>query len=193
MRQGWEGEAQNWVKFARTPGYDHAHAETNMPALLDLLPAPGRATLDVACGERKAVPAVSSSLISPALEKLGDLPAGDRALAGQCPGLTGYLARVPDPRDPRGVRHALTSLLLAAFAPLLAPLDLAGAVVTADALHAQREHARFLVTEKNAHYLLAVKTISPACTPSSKPCRGGRSRPPSRPATAVTAAPNGAP
>ncbi len=51
MRQGWESEAQNWVKFARTPGHDHSHDETNMPALLDLLPAPGRATLDVACGE----------------------------------------------------------------------------------------------------------------------------------------------
>ena len=51
MRQGWESEAQNWVKFARTPGYDQSHDETNMPALLDLLPAPGRATLDVACGE----------------------------------------------------------------------------------------------------------------------------------------------
>jgi SAM-dependent methyltransferase len=51
MRQGWESEAQNWVQFARTPGYDHAHDETNMPALLHLLPAPGRATLDVACGE----------------------------------------------------------------------------------------------------------------------------------------------
>jgi predicted transposase YbfD/YdcC len=241
------------------------------------------------------VPAVSSSLISPALEKLGDLCAGDRALlAGQCPGLAGYLAWVPDPRDPRGVRHTLTSLLLAAvaavlagarsftaigewaadapprvltalgvrydplarqfqppdeatfrrvleaidagaleaavgswlaarlqaarprgrerravavdgkavrgtrhargdgqarhllaavdqqagavlaqaevdgktneitaFAPLLAPLDLAGAVVTADALHAQREHARFLVIEKNAHYILAVKNNQP--------------------------------
>jgi len=51
MRQGWESEAENWVKFARTPGYDQSHDETNMPALLDLLPAPGRATLDVACGE----------------------------------------------------------------------------------------------------------------------------------------------
>jgi SAM-dependent methyltransferase len=51
MRQGWESEAQNWVEFARTPCYDRAHDETNMPALLDLLPAPGRATLDVACGE----------------------------------------------------------------------------------------------------------------------------------------------
>jgi predicted transposase YbfD/YdcC len=245
------------------------------------------------------VPAVPSSLSSPALEKLGDLPAGDRALlAGQCPGLAGYLARVPDPRDPRGVRHSLTSLLLAAvaavlagarsftaigewaadapprvlavlgvrydplarrfqppdeatfrrvleavdaaaleaalgswldarvqaarpggpgrrerrvvavdgkavrgtrhargngqarhllaaadqrsgavltqaevdgktneitaFAPLLEPLDLAGVVVTADALHAQREHAQFLVTKKNAHYILAVKNNQPS-------------------------------
>jgi predicted transposase YbfD/YdcC len=240
------------------------------------------------------VPAVSSSLISSALEKLGDLPAGDRALlAGHCPSLAGHLASVPDPRDPRGVRHALTSLLLAAvaavlagarsftavgewaadapprvlaalgvrydplagcfqppdeatsrrvlealdaaaleaavgswlaarrqagrlppdpgrrerravavdgkavrgtwhasgdgqarhllaaadqqagavlaqaeadgkaseitaFAPLLAPLDLAGAVVTADALHTQREHAQFLVASKHAHYILTV-------------------------------------
>jgi hypothetical protein len=34
------------------------------------------------------------------------------------------------------------------FAPLLEPLDLAGAVVTAFAIHAQREHAEFLVTER---------------------------------------------
>jgi hypothetical protein len=224
----------------------------------------------------------------------GGLPVWRRALlAGQCPSLAGHLARVPDPRDPRGVRHTLTSLLLAAvaavlagarsftaigewaadapprvlaalgvrydplarrfqppneatfrrvleavdaaaleaavgswlaarvqaawprgpgrqerravavdgkavrgtrhtrgdgqarrllaaadhqagtvlaqaevdgktneitaFAPLLEPVDLAGAVVTADALHAQREHAQFLVTAKNAHYILAVK------------------------------------
>ena len=67
------------------------------------------------------MPAVSSSLISPALEKLEDLPAGERALlAGFCPGLAGYLGRVPDPRDPRGVRHTLTSLLLAAVAAVLA-------------------------------------------------------------------------
>jgi predicted transposase YbfD/YdcC len=245
------------------------------------------------------VPALSSSLISPALEQIQDLPAGDRrVLAGQCPSLAGHLARVPDPRDPRGVRHTLTSLLLAAvaavlagarsfteigewvgdappwvlavlgiryeplayrfkppdeatirrvlesvdaaaleaavgswlaarlracrqppwpgqrerravavdgkavrgtrhasedgqavhllaaaeqcsaavlaqatvdgktneitcFTPLLEPLDLAGAVITADALHAQREHAEFLVSKKKAHYILAVKNNQP--------------------------------
>jgi predicted transposase YbfD/YdcC len=245
------------------------------------------------------VPALPSSPISPALEQLQDLPAGDRALlAGKCPGLAEHLARVPDPRDPRGVRHTLTSLLLAAiaavlagaqslaavgewvadappqvlaalgirrdpltgrfeppdeatirrvlesvdagaldaavgswlagrlraadrgqrhgrhqrravavdgkavrgtrhassdgqaahllaaadqqagavlaqasvdgktneitqFAPLLEPLDLAGAVVTADALHTQREHAEFLVSDKKAHYILVVKKNQP--------------------------------
>ncbi|MGI8451244.1 MAG: transposase family protein [Streptosporangiaceae bacterium] len=67
------------------------------------------------------MPALPSSPISPALEQLQELSAGDRAaLAGQCPGLAGYLAVVPDPRHPRGVRHALTSLLLAAIAAVLA-------------------------------------------------------------------------
>ncbi|MEO3830420.1 ISAs1 family transposase, partial [Actinomadura sp. B10D3] len=44
-----------------------------------------------------------------------------------------------------------------AFVPLLAGLDLTTKVVTADALHTQREHARRLVREHRAHYLLVVK------------------------------------
>jgi predicted transposase YbfD/YdcC len=47
------------------------------------------------------------------------------------------------------------------FQPLLEPLDLAGCVITADALHTQREHAEFLVTGKNAHYILVVKRNQP--------------------------------
>jgi predicted transposase YbfD/YdcC len=247
------------------------------------------------------VPALSFSLINPALGQLQDLPAGDRVLlAGECPSLLECLERVPDPRDPRGVRHTLTSLLLASvaavlagarsftavgewvadappqvltslgirrdpltgrfeppdeatirrvlesadaaaldaavgswlavrvqaadqgqqgsgrgrrralavdgksvrgtrhassdgrathllavidqqagavlgqadvdgktneitqFAPLLEPMDLAGAVITADALHTQREHAKFLVSDKKAHYILVVKKNQPS-------------------------------
>lgn len=44
-----------------------------------------------------------------------------------------------------------------AFVPLLDGLDLTGKIVTADALHTQREHARHLVQEHKAHYLLVVK------------------------------------
>ena len=55
------------------------------------------------------------------LEQLSRLPASDRALlSGQCPGLAEYLAWVPDPRNRRGVRHSLTSLLMAAVAAVLA-------------------------------------------------------------------------
>ena len=43
------------------------------------------------------------------------------------------------------------------FRPLLEDLDLAGVVVTADALHAQREHARFLTEDKHAHYVFGLK------------------------------------
>lgn len=63
MRQAWESQASNWAAFARTPGHDNSHADINLPALLDLLPAPGalsalgataapdRWTLDLGCGE----------------------------------------------------------------------------------------------------------------------------------------------
>jgi len=44
---------------------------------------------------------------------------------------------------------------------LLAPLPLAGAVVTADALHTQAETARFLVEEKQAAYVFTVKENQP--------------------------------
>jgi len=245
------------------------------------------------------VPALSFSLVSPALEQVRDVPVGDRGpLASEWPSLAECLRQVPDPRDPRGVRHTLTSLLLAAvaavlagarsfaaigewvadappqvlaclgvrydplagrfeppdeatirrvlealdasaldsavgswlgarlrtaaqrpppgrrarralavdgkavrgtrhasdaghavrllavadqhasavlaqasvdgktneitcFAPLLEALDLAGCVITADALHTQREHAEFLVDTKNAHYILVVKKNQP--------------------------------
>jgi predicted transposase YbfD/YdcC len=45
--------------------------------------------------------------------------------------------------------------------PLLAGLDLAGAVITADALHTHPSTAEFLVTGKQAHYLLVVKANQP--------------------------------
>lgn len=43
------------------------------------------------------------------------------------------------------------------FKPLLEPLDLEGKVVTADAMHTQVEHARFIVEDKKADYVFPVK------------------------------------
>ena len=48
-----------------------------------------------------------------------------------------------------------------AFQPLLADLDLAGVVVTADALHTHADAAEYLVAGKQAHYLLTVKANQP--------------------------------
>ncbi|MGW6692028.1 transposase [Streptomyces sp. NPDC054961] len=51
---------------------------------------------------------------------------------------------------------------ITAFTALLDPFDLTGTVVvTADALRTQREHAKWLVEAKNAHYLLAVNGNQP--------------------------------
>ena len=50
---------------------------------------------------------------------------------------------------------------ITALKPLLANLDLAGALVTADAMHTQREHARWLVEDKQADYLFQVKDNQP--------------------------------
>jgi hypothetical protein len=45
--------------------------------------------------------------------------------------------------------------------PLLEPLDLADCVVTADALHTQKDPATFLVEDKKADYCLTVKDNQP--------------------------------
>jgi hypothetical protein len=48
-----------------------------------------------------------------------------------------------------------------AFQPRLDGLDLAGAVVTADALYTHADAAEFLVAGKQAHYLFQVKANQP--------------------------------
>lgn len=50
---------------------------------------------------------------------------------------------------------------ITAFRPLLEGLELKGALVTADAMHTQREHARFVVEDKLADYLFQVKANQP--------------------------------
>ncbi len=47
------------------------------------------------------------------------------------------------------------------FRPLLEGVDLQGRVVTADALHTQTEHARYLVGDRQADYLFCVKGNQP--------------------------------
>jgi SAM-dependent methyltransferase len=51
MRSAWDAQAQNWIAWARAPEHDHFFWRLGLPALLELLPAAGRRTLDLACGE----------------------------------------------------------------------------------------------------------------------------------------------
>jgi SAM-dependent methyltransferase len=51
MRSAWDAQAENWIAWARAPEHDHFFWRLGLPALLELLPAPGRRTLDLACGE----------------------------------------------------------------------------------------------------------------------------------------------
>ena len=60
----------------------------------------------------------------------------------------------------RNVENDKTNEILA-FAPLLEPLEIVGTVITADALHAQRKAASFIVESKKAHYIFGVKGNQP--------------------------------
>ncbi len=51
LRDAWEREARNWIQFATTPEHDRSFWRFGLPHLLELLPPPGRLTIDVGCGE----------------------------------------------------------------------------------------------------------------------------------------------
>lgn len=50
LRELWEEQAPNWIRWAREPGHD-SYWKFHREAFLSSLPAPGRLTLDVGCGE----------------------------------------------------------------------------------------------------------------------------------------------
>jgi SAM-dependent methyltransferase len=51
LRDVWDAQAAEWGRFVRTPGHDAGNERFNLPRLIDLLPPPGRRTLDLGCGE----------------------------------------------------------------------------------------------------------------------------------------------
>jgi SAM-dependent methyltransferase len=58
LRRAWDDEAAAWIAWARSPEADHAFWFLNLPAMLELLPAPGERTVDVACGEGRVARAL---------------------------------------------------------------------------------------------------------------------------------------
>jgi SAM-dependent methyltransferase len=51
MQDHWERHATDWIRWARTPGHDIWYWRLNRPWFLELLPPPGRLTVDLGCGE----------------------------------------------------------------------------------------------------------------------------------------------
>ena len=50
LSEHWEQQAEAWARWARAPGH-HACWDFSGPRLRELLPPPGRRTLDLGCGE----------------------------------------------------------------------------------------------------------------------------------------------
>ena len=50
LREAWDRHAAQWVRWARTPGHD-SYWRFARAAFFPMLPAPGRLTLDLGCGE----------------------------------------------------------------------------------------------------------------------------------------------
>jgi ubiquinone/menaquinone biosynthesis C-methylase UbiE len=51
LADAWEAQAGEWRRWTRTPGLDRHFHQYNWPSFLELVPPPGRATLDLGCGE----------------------------------------------------------------------------------------------------------------------------------------------
>ncbi|MEP6624258.1 MAG: class I SAM-dependent methyltransferase [Acidimicrobiia bacterium] len=51
LTDAWDEQAAAWIRWARTPKHDDYYELYNLPRFLELLPAPGRLTLDLGAGE----------------------------------------------------------------------------------------------------------------------------------------------
>jgi SAM-dependent methyltransferase len=51
MREAWESNAEAWIAWARSPALSRQFWLFHLPRFLEVVPAPGRLTLDLGCGE----------------------------------------------------------------------------------------------------------------------------------------------
>jgi SAM-dependent methyltransferase len=60
LRATWDRQADEWAAFARAPEHDHFYWAFNRPRFLELLPTPGRCTVDLGCGEGRLTAELAS-------------------------------------------------------------------------------------------------------------------------------------
>lgn len=51
LREAWQARADAWIGWARSPELDDDFWQFHLPQFVDLLPPPGRLTVDMGCGE----------------------------------------------------------------------------------------------------------------------------------------------
>ena len=61
LRNAWQARAEAWVRWARSPELDEDFWLLHMRHFLDLLPPPGRLTVDVGCGEGRLTRALAAA------------------------------------------------------------------------------------------------------------------------------------
>jgi SAM-dependent methyltransferase len=61
LRDAWEARASDWVRWARSPELDNDFWDFHLPEFLRFVPAPGRLTVDVGCGEGRLGRVLASS------------------------------------------------------------------------------------------------------------------------------------
>jgi SAM-dependent methyltransferase len=59
LKRFWDDQAEDWGRFARKPGHDAYYERFNLPPFLEIVPSPGRRTLDLGCGEGRVGAALS--------------------------------------------------------------------------------------------------------------------------------------
>lgn len=58
LRDAWDANAGEWVRWARSHDLDHAFWRLNLPTMLSLLPPPEGLVVDVGCGEGRVARAL---------------------------------------------------------------------------------------------------------------------------------------
>ena len=60
LAEAWDEVADDWVRWARAPLHDHFFWRFVLPRLTEILPAPGRLTVDLGCGEGRLARAMQA-------------------------------------------------------------------------------------------------------------------------------------
>src|SRR5437868_5761991 len=95
LQDAWERNAARWIAWARTPGHD-SYGRFHRDQFLELVPPPGRRTLDVGCGEGRLsrdLKALGHDVV--ALDASPTLVAAAREADGQLEIHLGDAARLP--------------------------------------------------------------------------------------------------